>query len=100
MPFNAIRLTELRKQRCLSVYELALESGVGQTDIHRLENGEYRHPSFNTVEKLSDFFRVNMETFRTKANPESVRKWRENKDKVYEKRTDKSNTKGKYFTEE
>jgi transcriptional regulator with XRE-family HTH domain len=63
MPFDRHRLIMLRKQRGLSQYRLSIETNLEHVHINHLEAGRRKNPGFETVEKLAEFFKVNMETF-------------------------------------
>lgn len=65
MPFSHHRLRMLRKQRGWSQYRLSIEANMERAYINLLESGKRKNPGFETVEKLAECFRVNMETFRT-----------------------------------
>jgi len=64
MPFNPERLKQLREQHGLSQMKLANKVRMNWSIINRLESGAIKRPRFNNIEKLANFFKVNMETFR------------------------------------
>lgn len=51
-------LKKLRKERNLSLEELARQSGISASYINRLENNDRRSPSFNKVILLANALRV------------------------------------------
>lgn len=58
MAFNE-RLRDLRTRRNLSQPELAEAIGVSKSAISMYERGE-RNPDFETLERIADFFNVDM----------------------------------------
>jgi transcriptional regulator with XRE-family HTH domain len=58
MKFND-RLRELRKGNGLTQDEFSKQSGLTRSAISMYERGE-REPNFETLEKLADFFNVDM----------------------------------------
>lgn len=53
-------LRQLRKERGLSLEQLANYIGVSKSSINMYERGE-REPSFETTEAIADFFNVNLD---------------------------------------
>ena len=62
--FNREKLKNLRKRKRISTTRLAMETGLEQSTIHRIESGEIKYPSYDSIAIISDFFKVNMETFK------------------------------------
>lgn len=53
-------LRQLRKEKGLSLEQLANYIGVSKSSINMYERGE-REPSFETTEAIADFFNVNLD---------------------------------------
>lgn len=62
MPFDGLRLRELRRRRALTLRELGALSGVGYDTIHGLETGKHE-PRPSTVRKLADALGVAPDVF-------------------------------------
>lgn len=60
-------LTYLRKRENLSQQELAEKTGLTRSAIGMYETGK-REPDFETLEKIADFFNVNMDTLLGKSS--------------------------------
>ncbi|GBR76044.1 putative XRE family transcriptional regulators [Candidatus Termititenax persephonae] len=56
------RITQLRKQKNMSMYALALNSGLDDTIILRSENGE-REPKIGTLLKIIDGLEISTADF-------------------------------------
>ena len=56
-------LKYLRIDNELSVRKLAIETGIHYTNISKLENGQMKEPTIQTIVKLSNFFGVNLDDF-------------------------------------
>jgi len=52
------KLKKLRKNRKISMSELAKASGIHQTTISAIENGRHSSPGIDTVEKLANALKV------------------------------------------
>lgn len=52
-----LRLKELREDLCLSVVQMAKETGVSQNTIHLYERGGY--PSIKQIETIAKTYDVN-----------------------------------------
>jgi transcriptional regulator with XRE-family HTH domain len=65
MPFNGKRLKELREGQGLSQRKLARKIKICSKDISWLERGLIKNPSYNKIIKISAFFKVNIETFKS-----------------------------------
>lgn len=66
MPFDRKKLIFLRNREKITQHKLSWETFIPTPVIFRLESnkgGKGSKPTFETVEKLADFFKVNMETF-------------------------------------
>ena len=70
--FNTV-LKNLRKDRQMTQSELAKKLGLAPSTIGMYERAE-REPDFETLEKISDFFSVNMNTLLGKETPFAVGK--------------------------
>ena len=55
----SIRIRKLRKQQQLTQEELALELGISRSTLGMYETGK-REPDFKTLEKIADYFNVDM----------------------------------------
>ena len=62
MNYIGARLKYLRNQDKVTQQQLATALGVGKSTISMYESGQ-REPDFETLEKLADYFNVNMATF-------------------------------------
>lgn len=62
MNYIGARLRYLRNQDNVTQQQLATALGVGKSTISMYESGQ-REPDFETLEKLADYFNVNMATF-------------------------------------
>ncbi len=62
MPFDGMRLRELRLRRALTLRGLGVLSGVAYDTIHGIETGKHR-PRPSTVRKLADALGVEPEAF-------------------------------------
>jgi transcriptional regulator with XRE-family HTH domain len=62
MSYFGIRLKYLRRQDGLTQVQLADALGVKKSTIGMWENGK-RDPDFETLEKLADYFNVNIGSF-------------------------------------
>ena len=62
MNYIGARLKYLRKQDDITQLELANALGIAKSTISMYESGN-REPDFETLEKLADYFNVNMATF-------------------------------------
>ncbi|MGG5340646.1 helix-turn-helix domain-containing protein [Enterococcus sp. AZ192] len=62
------KLKHLRESKGLGVNQLALKSGVNASNISRLENGERKDPTFETVKKLSKALGVSVSYFDEQEN--------------------------------
>ena len=58
MAFDGEKLTELRKGKRLSIYNLSLLSNIERTTIVRLESGMKVDPQVVTVARLANTFSV------------------------------------------
>jgi len=56
----AERLTDLRKQKSITMKELATTINITKAAVGNLEN-EYRSPSLDTIVALADFFNVSID---------------------------------------
>ena len=56
------RITQLRKQKNMSMYALAMSSGLDDTIILRSENGE-REPKIGTLLKIIDGLEISVADF-------------------------------------
>lgn len=56
------RIRKLRKSKKMSMYMLALNSGLNNTVIQRMENGE-REPKVNTLFKIIDGLEISVADF-------------------------------------
>lgn len=66
MAFCRSRLILLRKRMKITQHKLAWDTLIDTATIFRLESGEFSNPKFDVVEKLADYFKVNMGTFSSK----------------------------------
>ena len=64
MSFNKNRLIALRKQNNLTLNAVEWGTIIHRSRLKRIEEGKTPNPTFTTVAKLADFFKVNVETFR------------------------------------
>lgn len=55
------KLHQLRRDRRLTLRELAAQVHVNYTDISKLERGERPQITFEAVLKLADFYRVSID---------------------------------------
>ena len=62
MTYLGSRLKYLRKSENLTQQELATALGIAKSTVSMYENGQ-REPDFETLEAISDYFNVNMNTF-------------------------------------
>ncbi|GLO68371.1 MULTISPECIES: helix-turn-helix domain-containing protein [Oceanobacillus] len=58
-----IRITELCKQRSISILKLAELSKVNQSTINEFMQGRTKYPSVNTIKKISDGFEMSLSEF-------------------------------------
>ena len=65
------RIRILRKERSLTQTELAASIGIQQSDLCRMENGEYR-VSLETLFKILSIFQINVAEFFHEEAPPSV----------------------------
>lgn len=63
-------LARLREDAGMTRNALAVKAGINSAYLMRLENGSVVHPSFRTVEKLSDALGVSLEHFQGLTWPE------------------------------
>ncbi|MBO1307733.1 helix-turn-helix transcriptional regulator [Enterococcus sp. 669A] len=61
------KLKALRESKGLGVNQLALKSGVSASNISRLEKGERKDPTLETVKKLSKALGVSISYFEDEA---------------------------------
>ena len=57
------KLQELRQQAGLTLYELEQRSGINRPKLLRIEKGEIRQPTIETLNKLADALDVDPEEF-------------------------------------
>ena len=62
MPFDGMKLRELRLRRALTLRELGVLSGVAYDTIHGIETGKHQ-PRPTTVRKLADALNVTPDVF-------------------------------------
>lgn len=62
------KLKALRESKGLGVNQLALKAGVNASSISRLEKGERKDPTLETVKKLSKALGVSISYFEDEAN--------------------------------
>ena len=62
MPFDGMKLRELRLRRALTLRELGVLSGVAYDTIHGIETGKHQ-PRPSTVRKLADALGVTPDVF-------------------------------------
>ena len=62
MPFDGMKLRELRLRRALTLRELGALSGVAYDTIHGIETGKHQ-PRPSTVRKLADALGVAPDVF-------------------------------------
>ena len=62
MPFDGMKLRELRLRRALTLRELGALSGVAYDTIHGIETGKHQ-PRPSTVRKLADALSVAPDVF-------------------------------------
>ncbi len=62
--FDHEKLSRLIRLSRKSEYAIAMETGIERSTINRYKNNRTRNVDFNIVAILSDFFKVNMETFK------------------------------------
>ena len=62
MPFDGMKLRELRLRRALTLRELGVLSGVAYDTIHGIETGK-QAPRPSTVRKLADALGVSPDVF-------------------------------------
>ena len=53
-------LKELRKERGVTLQTVADAIGCSPSYLHRLENNDRKNPSFTTMTKLADYYKVDM----------------------------------------
>lgn len=53
-------LKDLRKERNLSLQDVADEIGCSPSYLHRLENSTRKNPSMKMVQNLAEFYQVNL----------------------------------------
>jgi len=63
MAFDRKKITLMLKRAGISPWRLAYDTMIYKQDLYRIITGKYKNPSFDTVEKISDYFKVNMQTF-------------------------------------
>ncbi|WP_086348669.1 helix-turn-helix domain-containing protein [Candidatus Enterococcus clewellii] len=66
------KLRHLREKKGLGVNQLALKSAVNASNISRLEKGERKDPTFETVKKLSKALGVSISYFDDEQEPDTV----------------------------
>ena len=64
------RLRQLRTARDMSQMDFAKIIGMSKSSINMYERGE-REPGLETLEKIADFFNVDMDTLLARSNVES-----------------------------
>lgn len=62
MPFDGMKLRDLRLRRALTLRELGVLSGVGYDSIHGIETGRHQ-PRPSTIRKLADALGVAPDAF-------------------------------------
>lgn len=62
------KLKYLRESKKLGVNQLAVKSGVNASNISRLEKGERKDPTFETVKKLTKALGVSVSYFDDESN--------------------------------
>ncbi|MCA9877558.1 MAG: helix-turn-helix transcriptional regulator [Thermomicrobiales bacterium] len=62
MPFDGLRLREVRLRRALTLRELGALAGVSYDSIHGIETGK-QQPRPSTVRKLADALGVSPDVF-------------------------------------
>jgi len=68
LPLVGQRIRQLRKDRCLTQAELASKVGVQQSDLCRMETGEYK-VSLEALFKILKIFEMNVGEFFHEAPP-------------------------------
>ena len=61
--FNRAVLFELIRKTPLNIRKICEESGVEEAGFYRILSGKSKNPTFCTVVKIADYFRVSPEVF-------------------------------------
>lgn len=63
------RIKKIRESKHMSINELANKSGLSDSYLGRLENGQRRDPSISTVIKMADALNISVEEIIRKRDP-------------------------------